>query len=107
MAPQGGWSAYRNTLEAHRIACRIVFASEPSPGLPLATILARAKDWSVVADLSAALFAMRRLLSTADGLQRAAGDRSFAISGERVLATARGSLLILEPDRETFEGRAG
>ena len=56
MAPQdGGWSAYRNILEGHRIAGRIVFASDPSPGLRLTAVLGRAADWSIVAKLYARL----------------------------------------------------
>src|SRR5438132_1135971 len=107
MAPQdGGWSAYRNILEGHRIAGRIVFASDPSPGLRLTAVLGRAADWSIVADLSAALFVVRRLLCTAEALQRATGSPSFAMSGERVIVTPRGAVLLLEPDAETFAHKA-
>src|SRR5579864_2273984 len=106
MARQGGWSVYRKSLEAHPISGRIVFASDPAPGVTLTTVLGRAKDWSIVADLSAALFAMRRLLVTADALQRATGAESFAIGADRIIVTPRASLLLVEPDADTWELRA-
>ena len=106
MAPQGGWPPYRKSLEGRRIAARIVFASDPPPGVTLTTVLARAKDWSIVADLSAALFAMRRLLTIADSLQKATGSQSFAIGADRIILTQRASFLIVEPDADTWEFRA-
>src|ERR1041385_4258 len=101
MASQdGGWAAYRDTLDGHWIASRIVLASDPLPGVPLPSVLARAADWAVVADLSAALFAMRRLLSSAAALQTATGSESFAIAADRIIVTPRGALLLLEPDAD-------
>src|SRR5579862_6285379 len=106
MASQdGGWSAYRTTLDGHRIAGRIVFAPGPAPGVLLTTALTRSKDWSIVADVSAALFAMRRLLCTAEALQAATGQRSFALSHERMIVTPRAAILPLEPDADAFEAR--
>src|SRR4051812_6559327 len=106
MAHDGGWSAYRDILDRHWLASRIVLASDSPPGVRLSSVIGRAADWSVVADLSAALFAMRRLLSTAEALQKATGSPSFAITSDRIIMTARGALLIVEPDRDTFEMRA-
>jgi len=107
----GGWSGYRSALEMHRVAVRILFESEPPPGVRLPTVLARAADWSVVADLAAALFAIRRLLVTAEALQSVTGSSSFAIAGDRIVVTPRAALLLVEPDRDTFdakpEGAAG
>src|SRR5436190_5989158 len=97
-----GWSGYRSVLERHRIAGRILFASEPPPGVRLPSVLARAADWSIVADLGGALFAMRRLLVTAEALQAATGSPSFAIAGDRIVVTPRAALLLVEPDSETF-----
>src|SRR5436190_9323216 len=105
MDSQGGWSAYRNTLQTHRVACRILFASEPLTGVRLPSVLARAADWSIVADLAAALFAMRRLLVTAEALQAATGSPSFAITGDRIVVTPRAALLLVEPDRDAFEAK--
>src|SRR5258708_27355686 len=107
MAPQdGGWSAYRDTLEGHCVAGRIVFATDPAPGVRLPAVLSRAADWSIVADLSAALFVVRRLLCTAEALQGAIGSPSLAMSGERIIVTPRGAVLLLEPDAETFAQKA-
>ena len=108
MAPHsGGWSAFRSAIEGHRVAARIVFASEPAPGVTLSSALERAKDAAVVADVSAALFAMRRLLATADMLHDATGAPAFAIGHDRIFVTPRGALLVGEPDADTFELCAG
>src|SRR5262249_3387419 len=106
MASPGAWSSYTDSLNGHRIASRIVLASENPPGLRLTSVLSRAADWSVVADLSAALFAMRRLLCTAEMLQKATGTESFTIAADRVIVTPRGALLFVEPEADIWELRA-
>ncbi|HEY6213115.1 MAG TPA: hypothetical protein VIW45_12565, partial [Vicinamibacterales bacterium] len=89
------------------MAARIVFASEPAPGVTLSSALERAKDAAVVADVSAVLFAMGRLLATADMLHDATGAPAFAIGHDRIFVTPRAALLVGEPDADTFELCAG
>src|SRR5205823_1935518 len=66
------------------------------PGVRLSELLHRASEQSLVPDLPAALFLMRRLLSIADAVQAIANVTYVAVAPERIVITPRGEVVIVE-----------
>ena len=75
---------------------RLVLVSERVSGIRLSDALARGFSQSVVPDIGASLYVMRRLFSTAESLQAATGAAHFAIGPERVVLTPRAEIVIVE-----------
>ena len=75
---------------------RLILVSERVPGIRLSELLARASDNSLVPDLPAALFVVRRLLSIGRSVQALARVPHLAIAPERVVITPRGDVVVVE-----------
>ena len=75
---------------------RLVLVSERAHGYRLSELLERGAERGVIPDLGAALYIMRRLLSTAAAIHRATGVGHLAIAPERILITPRGAVVIVE-----------
>ena len=84
-------------LERDDLSDRLILISEHVPGLRLSELLRTAVQRSVVADLGAALFVMRRLLTLAESLEAATGLAHFSIAPERIVITPHGRVVIVEP----------
>ena len=66
------------------------------PGVRLSHLLTRASEQSIVPDLPAALYVMRRLLSVAAAIQARAGLSHIAIAPERIVVTPRAEIVVVE-----------
>ncbi len=84
-------------LERDEPSARLILISEHVPGVRLSEVLRTAGERSVVADLGAALFVMRRLLTLAESLKAATGLAHFSIAPERIVITPHGRVVIVEP----------
>ncbi len=84
-------------LERDQPSDRLILISEHVPGVRLSELLRTAGQRSVVADLGAALFVMRRLLTLAESLRAATGLAHFSIAPERIVITPHGRVVIVEP----------
>ncbi len=84
-------------LEHDEASGRLILVSEHVPGVRLSELLQTAVQRSVVADLGAALFVMRRLLTLAESLKAATGLAHFSIAPERIVITPHGRVVIVEP----------
>ena len=84
-------------LECDGPSSRLILISEHVPGVRLSELLQAAAERSVVADLGAALFVMRRLLTLAESLEAATGVAQFSIAPERIVITPHGRVVIVEP----------
>ena len=84
-------------LERDEPSTRLILISEHVPGVRLSELLRMAVERSVVADLGAALFVMRRLLTLAESLEAATGLAHFSIAPERIVITPHGRVVIVEP----------
>jgi len=84
-------------LEHDEESGRLILISEHVPGVRLSELLQTAVQRSVVADLGAALFVMRRLLTLAESLKAATGLGHFSIAPERIVITPHGRVVIVEP----------
>jgi hypothetical protein len=84
-------------LERDEESGRLILISEHVPGVRLSELLRTAVLRSVVADLGAALFVMRRLLMLAESLKAATGLAHFSIAPERIVITPHGRVVIVEP----------
>ena len=84
-------------LERDDPSARLVLISEHVPGVRLSEVLRIAGERSIVADLGAALFVMRRLLTLAESLNAATGLAHFSIAPERIVITPHGRVVIVEP----------
>src|SRR5262249_46176111 len=92
----------------HDASLRLILVSERVAGIRLSELIARASESAVVPDLPAALFVMRRLLTTAGALQRATGITHLGIAPERVVITPRVHVVIVEAAlAAAIEARAG
>jgi PEGA domain-containing protein len=84
-------------LDRDEPSSRLILISEHVPGVRLSELLQAAVERSVVADLGAALFVMRRLLTLAESLESATGVAQFSIAPERIVITPHGRVVIVEP----------
>jgi PEGA domain len=84
-------------LERDEPSGRLILISEHVPGMRLSELLQIAVERSVVADLGAALFVMRRLLTLAESLKAATRVTQFSIAPERIVITPHGRIVITEP----------
>ena len=84
-------------LERDESSSRLILVSEHVPGVRLSELLQTAVQRSVVADLGAALFVMRRLLALAESLNAGTGLARFSIAPERIVITPHGRVVIVEP----------
>jgi hypothetical protein len=75
---------------------RLVLVSERVAGIRLSALLDRAFGRSLLPDLAAALFVLRRLLAIAHALHRGTGIANFALSAERVVVTPRAGVVLVE-----------
>ena len=75
---------------------RLILVSERVPGFRLSELLERGAERGVIPDLGAALYLMRRLLTTAAGIQRTTGIAHLAIAPERIVITPRGGVVLVE-----------
>src|SRR5207248_3190713 len=75
---------------------RVILVSERVPGLRLSELLRRASEQSVVPDLPAALFLMRRLLSIARSARASAGVAQLGIAPDRIVIKPRGEIVVIE-----------
>jgi hypothetical protein len=84
-------------LERDDPSARLILISEHVPGVRLSELLRTAGERSIVADLGAALFVMRRLLTLAESLKAATGLADFSIAPERIVITPHGRVVMVEP----------
>ena len=84
-------------LERDEGSSRLILISEHVPGVRLSELLQAAVQRSVVPDLGAALFVMRRLLTLAESLNAATGLAQFSIAPERIVITPHGRVVVVEP----------
>ena len=75
---------------------RLILVSERAPGFRLSELLGRGAERGVIPDLGAALYIMRRLLTTAAGIHSATGIVHLAIAPERIVITPRGGVVLVE-----------
>ena len=75
---------------------RLILVSERAPGFRLSELLERGAERGVIPDLGAALYIMRRLLTTAAGIQSTTGIAHLAIAPERIVITPRGAVVLVE-----------
>jgi hypothetical protein len=86
---------------------RLVLVSERVAGVRLSELLDRAFGRSLLPDLAAAIFVVRRLLAVADALHRETGIAHIALAPERVVVTPRSGVVLVElPLAGAIEGLA-
>jgi hypothetical protein len=86
---------------------RLVLVSERVAGVRLSELLDRAFGRSLLPDLAAALFVIRRLLAIAESLHRETGIAHLALAPERIVVTPRSGVVLVElPLAGAIEGLA-
>ena len=75
---------------------RLILVSERAPGYRLSDLLERGGERGVIPDLGAALYIMRRLLTTAAAIHRDTGIFHLAVAPERIVITPRGAVVLVE-----------
>jgi hypothetical protein len=75
---------------------RLVMVSERVAGVRLAEAMTRGAGRSIVPDIGAAMFVMRRLFTIAGALKHATGIQHFIIAPERVVITPRAEIVVVE-----------
>ena len=88
--------AHAHGLERDAVTGRLILVSDRVPGPRLPALLARASERSLVADLPAALFVMRRLLSALRSLHAATGVSHVGVAPSRIVVSPRAEFVMVE-----------
>ena len=75
---------------------RLVLVSERVAGVRLSEAMTRGASRSVVPDIGAAMYVLRRLFTMASALEKASRVSHFVIAPERVVITPRAEVVIIE-----------
>src|SRR5207245_11233672 len=87
--------AHAHGLEHDGLTRRLILVSDRVPGPHVSAMLARGSQHSIVADLPAALYVMKRLLSAVRSLQAATGVAHVAVASERLVVSPRAEVVIV------------
>ncbi len=87
--------AHTHGIEHDGLTRRLILVSDRVPGTHVSAMLARGSQHSIVADLPAAFYVIRRLLSAIRSLHAATGVAHVGIAPERLIVSPRAEVVIV------------